>query len=108
MSSIKINSGTGSTAQSALQQAKKKAAASLAQQLGLVPAPAPKLTSDEWTAVREKAKARGDVEHSEACPICQEEFKTQDQVLLSCSHVFHKICLTNFERFSGTKVCPIW
>lgn len=103
MSTVKV-SKPGS-AQAALSQAKKKAAASLAQQLGLIPAPAPKLTQSEWSAVRDRARARG--ETAEPCPICQEEFKDSEQVLLSCSHVFHKTCLRNFEKFSGTKVCPI-
>lgn len=29
------------------------------------------------------------------------------QVLLSCSHVFHKACLQSFERFSGIRSCPL-
>ncbi|RXN17337.1 RING finger 32 isoform X1 [Labeo rohita] len=29
------------------------------------------------------------------------------QVLLSCSHVFHKVCLKSFEKFSGRKSCPM-
>eukprot|EP00002_Diphylleia_rotans_P038098 TRINITY_DN8608_c0_g1_i6.p1 TRINITY_DN8608_c0_g1~~TRINITY_DN8608_c0_g1_i6.p1 ORF type:complete len:247 (+),score=15.52 TRINITY_DN8608_c0_g1_i6:129-869(+) len=29
------------------------------------------------------------------------------QVLLSCSHIFHKECLASFEKHSGTKNCPI-
>ena len=29
------------------------------------------------------------------------------QVILSCSHVFHKNCLQAFERFSGKKTCPM-
>lgn len=38
---------------------------------------------------------------SAPCPICQDPFEQEDQVLLSCTHVFHKACLKNFERFSG-------
>ena len=30
-----------------------------------------------------------------------------DQVLLSCSHVFHERCIRSFERFSHEKCCPI-
>lgn len=82
-------------------------ASALAQQLGLAPVPVPKLTSSQWTEVRLRAQARGDTSHTESCPICTEEFKGSEQVLLSCSHVFHKICLRNFELFSGNKVCPI-
>ena len=29
------------------------------------------------------------------------------QVLLSCSHVFHRVCLRSVERFSGKKSCPL-
>lgn len=29
------------------------------------------------------------------------------QVLLSCSHVFHRACLQSFETFSGRKCCPL-
>ena len=37
-----------------------------------------------------------------------EEFKIPNsEVVLSCSHVFHKHCLANFEKFSKTKACPI-
>jgi len=80
----------------------------LAQQLGLVPAPAPKLTGEQWSEVRARARERGQTEHDEPCPICQEEFKGSEQVLLSCSHVFHRACLASFEKFAGkARVCPI-
>lgn len=29
------------------------------------------------------------------------------QVLLSCSHVFHKQCMASFERFARNKCCPL-
>ena len=31
----------------------------------------------------------------------------QDQILLSCSHVFHKTCLESYERHVQLKCCPI-
>lgn len=76
----------------------------LAQKMDLAPKPAPKLTTEEWEKVHAKAMDR---DMSEECPICCEEFRDQDQVLLSCTHVFHKVCLANFERFSGQRSCPI-
>ena len=33
------------------------------------------------------------------CPICLEEFRPGEQVILSCSHVFHEKCLSSFENF---------
>lgn len=29
------------------------------------------------------------------------------QVLLSCSHTFHAVCLSSFERHSGSRSCPV-
>ena len=37
------------------------------------------------------------------CPICLEEFRTGEQVILSCSHVFHEACLTSFEAFQASQ-----
>ena len=118
MGSVRLKPNSGSSAASALAGAKRRAVGkadgagsslTLAQQLGLTPKPAPKLTGDEWADVRERARARGDVLTAASCPICCEDFKGTEQVLLSCSHVFHKVCLLNFEKFAATKakVCPI-
>jgi len=41
------------------------------------------------------------------CAICRDEFRIDGQVLLSCSHVFHKICLDSYEKFSKSKSCPL-
>ncbi|XP_078661910.1 RING finger protein 32-like [Branchiostoma floridae x Branchiostoma belcheri] len=78
---------------------------SLAQKLGLVEAPEQPLTEEEWQTVKHRACHRDD--HTQPCVICKEDFGTQEQVLLSCSHVFHKACLQAFERFSGKKTCPL-
>ncbi|XP_066300181.1 RING finger protein 32-like [Branchiostoma lanceolatum] len=78
---------------------------SLAQKLGLVEAPKQPLTEEEWQSVKHRASHRDD--HTQPCVICKEDFGTQEQVLLSCSHVFHKACLQAFERFSGKKTCPL-
>ncbi|XP_026218641.1 RING finger protein 32 [Anabas testudineus] len=77
----------------------------LAQKLGLVASPAERLTEDEWTQVKGRSVQQGD--SAQPCAICREEFCIQPQVLLSCSHVFHKVCLQAFERFSGRKCCPM-
>lgn len=125
---------------------------SLAQQRGLVPAPAALLSTAEWDAVELRAKRRADEEAAAAaaaatkvstathgaasvtasgaatgaarcssavasaastlaheangryclsigtCPICMEEFGLREQVLLSCSHLFHRSCIESFER----------
>uniref|UniRef100_A0A4W4F4L0 RING-type domain-containing protein n=1 Tax=Electrophorus electricus TaxID=8005 RepID=A0A4W4F4L0_ELEEL len=76
----------------------------LAQRLGLVAAPR-RLTAVEWTGIKSRSLQEGDSVHP--CVICREEFRLQPQVLLSCSHVFHKTCLEAFECFSGRKCCPM-
>uniref|UniRef100_A0A3Q4HEK3 Ring finger protein 32 n=1 Tax=Neolamprologus brichardi TaxID=32507 RepID=A0A3Q4HEK3_NEOBR len=77
----------------------------LAQKLGLVASPRERLTEDEWTRVKERSVQQE--ESAQPCAICREEFQLQPQVLLSCSHVFHRACLQAFERFSGRKRCPL-
>uniref|UniRef100_A0A8D3EFF7 Ring finger protein 32 n=1 Tax=Scophthalmus maximus TaxID=52904 RepID=A0A8D3EFF7_SCOMX len=77
----------------------------LAQKMGLVAAPAERLMEDEWMQVKARSAQQG--ESTQPCAICREEFRLQPQVLLSCSHVFHRACLQAFERFSGRKCCPM-
>ncbi|XP_064188850.1 RING finger protein 32 [Anguilla rostrata] len=77
----------------------------LAQKLGLADAPPAPLTADEWSRVKSRSVDEGD--SSQPCVICREEFRLQPQVLLSCSHVFHRVCLQAFEKFSGRKCCPM-
>lgn len=78
---------------------------SLAQRLGLVSKPDPPLDNQAWNQVEQKAAQRE--EHKGACPICQENFKTLPSVILSCSHVLHKQCLSSFEKYANIKCCPI-
>ncbi|XP_030045772.1 RING finger protein 32 [Microcaecilia unicolor] len=78
---------------------------SLAQKLGLVEAPSLPLTVAEWNKVKRRSIEQGD--SSQPCVICREEFELHPQVLLSCSHVFHKACLQAFEKFTGRKICPM-
>ncbi|KAK9527660.1 hypothetical protein VZT92_014202 [Zoarces viviparus] len=77
----------------------------LAQKWGLVASPAGRITEDEWTRVKARSVRQGD--SAQPCAICREEFCLQPQVLLSCSHVFHRACLQAFERFSGRRCCPM-
>ncbi|XP_072010059.1 RING finger protein 32 isoform X2 [Engystomops pustulosus] len=77
----------------------------LAQRLGIVEAPAVPLTTDEWVQVKRRSVQQGD--SLQPCVICKEEFRLQSQVLLSCSHVFHRNCLEAYEKFTGRKTCPM-
>ncbi|XP_072508206.1 RING finger protein 32 isoform X2 [Notamacropus eugenii] len=77
----------------------------LAQKLGLIEPPPLPLSAEEWAKVKERSIKQGDSMHP--CSICREEFELQSQVLLSCSHVFHKACLQAFEKFTGKKTCPL-
>ena len=84
-------------------------ALSLAERLGLVDAPAALLSETDWLAIKTRSNDRGDSLHP--CPICQEAFTpllpSSQQVLLSCSHSFHRSCLHSFESFSAHKQCPL-
>ncbi|XP_016052493.1 PREDICTED: RING finger protein 32 [Miniopterus natalensis] len=77
----------------------------LAQRLGLFEPPPLPLSSDEWEKVKQRSVAQGD--SMQPCPICKEEFQLRPQVLLSCSHVFHRACLQAFEKFTSKKTCPL-
>ncbi|XP_032763089.1 RING finger protein 32 isoform X3 [Rattus rattus] len=77
----------------------------LAQKLGLLALPPLPLSSDEWEKVKQRSLLQGD--SMQPCPICKEEFELQPQVLLSCSHVFHRACLQAFEKFTNRKTCPL-
>lgn len=77
----------------------------LAQKFGLVDAPKQLLSETEWSGVKAKSNKRDD--SGEPCVICKEDFGLQEQVILSCSHVFHRACLQAFERFTGRKTCPM-
>lgn len=83
----------------------KPAPFTLAQRLGLVEAPELLLSENQWKEVKEKSNSRQD--SALPCVICKEDFGLQQQVLLSCSHVFHRTCLEAFEKFSGKKSCPM-
>ncbi|ETW00692.1 hypothetical protein H310_07251 [Aphanomyces invadans] len=79
----------------------------LAQKKGLVQAPPPKLSQNQWEDCEAKAEERGDTVHP--CSICREPFGLAPKVILSCTHMFHQNCLASFERFLRTnqRVCPL-
>ncbi|OQR93571.1 hypothetical protein ACHHYP_20098 [Achlya hypogyna] len=83
----------------------RRARPTLAQKIGLVPGPPPKLSRNQWEDCEEAAEARGDA----LCSICREPFGVAAKVILSCSHLFHHACLSSFERFMRTsaRVCPL-
>jgi hypothetical protein len=88
----------------------------LAQRIGLI-----QMTNTEtdnhlseaaWNVIKQRSNDRQD--SNCPCAICQEDFGLEPQVLLSCSHVFHRACLTTFEKFvshnangSDLRTCPI-
>jgi hypothetical protein len=81
---------------------------SLSEIRGLVKPKLPEmvpLTKPEWDFIETKLFDRKE----STCPICMEHFKSGHEVLLSCSHMFHRNCLTSFENFmkSNEKTCPI-
>jgi len=70
------------------------------------------LTEEAWNAIKQRSNERED--SNCPCAICQEDFGLGQQVLLSCSHVFHRACLTTFEKYvshnhngSDHRTCPI-
>lgn len=85
----------------------------LAQRLGVSAAPAAVrvLSLTDWETVEEQAAARNESH----CPICMVGFNQGSEVLLSCSHIFHRACIASFERFtdnsnskkSKERSCPI-
>ena len=70
----------------------------LAQKRGLIAAPAElkQLTVEEWEDVEYTATLRQET----ACPICMTGFNQQMEVLLSCTHMFHRTCIASFEKFN--------
>ena len=63
------------------------------------------LSLEEWKCVEAKTIKREDFKGD--CPICMDKLSNRESVILSFSHVFHKICLKNFERFSAVTKCPL-
>jgi len=97
----------GACGSSKFVQQKESSKSTLAQKLGIVPGPPQCLSEAEWGELETRCARRKD--SYEPCPICQQEFGTDMQLILSCSHVFHKECLEAFERFvrSKERSCPL-
>jgi Ring finger domain len=86
----------------------RRASLNLAQIRGFEQRPPEKLTAEQWTAVESASDERGD--SAAPCPICREHFRcNEEQVILNCSHQFHRACLNAFERFlrSSARTCPL-
>lgn len=80
----------------------------MAQSRGLVAIPTPAiepLKDYEWDSIEKGVAGRQDA----YCPICMEGFNRGFEVLLSCSHMYHRSCLQSFEKFMKTaeRACPI-
>ena len=80
---------------------------SLSQRKGLTEKPTKSIVVDisEWHGIECRLKDRNEA----YCPICMIGFKDGNEVLLSCSHIFHRACLVSFENFMDKKerCCPI-
>ena len=63
------------------------------------------LSLNQWKKVEEQTIKRED--YKGECPICLDKLACRESVILSCSHVFHKVCLQNFEKFSSVTKCPL-
>ena len=62
------------------------------------------LSALDWRVIEGSLAGRGDAH----CPICMEPF-VGHEVLLSCSHMFHRPCLLAFERVvrASQRRCPV-
>ena len=78
---------------------------SLAQKLGLVEGPPPLLSEEQWEQIKEKSNRR--LDSTNPCPICKDHFQLLPQLLLSCSHIFHKSCIESYEKFVKRRMCPV-
>ena len=47
------------------------------------------MSENEWEKVKQKSIKREAFKN--ACVICKDDFRLEDQVLLSCTHVFHRV-----------------
>lgn len=92
-----------------IEKSVRATSVTISQQRGLVPMPPSVhiLTPAEWDAIEMQLDERMEA----YCPICMEGFKQGSEVLLSCSHMFHKNCIQSFEKFSASsnkdRHCPV-
>jgi ribosomal protein L37AE/L43A len=88
----------------------KRSEPTLAQKRGLVPMNEKEfdtLKPLDWYLVERNIQKK--VEPDAFCPICMGPFVQNEEVLLSCGHIFHKVCLRSFENFvkNGDITCPL-
>jgi hypothetical protein len=76
-----------------------------AQKVGLKEITKMPLSINEWKKLESQSLNRND--HTSNCPICLDSLSKRESLILSCSHVFHKFCIQNFEKFTNNKKCPI-
>ena len=76
-----------------------------AEKVGIKPIKQFPLSVDQWRKI-EKETTKREVFKGE-CPICLDKLASRESVILSCSHVFHKVCLHNFEKLSSVTKCPL-
>ena len=62
---------------------------SLAQKIGLSDIPNMPLSIQEWKMIEEKSMKRND--HASNCPICLDSLAKRESIILSCTHIFHKV-----------------
>ena len=87
------------------QQQKFLNGLTFAEKIGLKKINKMPLNIKQWRNLEDQTINRN--VHKGACPICLENLYKKDSLILSCSHVFHKICIQNFEKFSLSRKCPI-
>ncbi|KAI8614672.1 hypothetical protein BC830DRAFT_1126327 [Chytriomyces sp. MP71] len=78
----------------------------LAQKLGLLETPRQPLPASEWQNIKQKAHTTHAAYRTD-CAICHEPFAAYSQVILSCSHSFHRACIAAYERHTKSKRCPL-
>jgi hypothetical protein len=59
----------------------------------------------DWGQIEELCFKRKDY----LCPICIMPFKCRNELVLSCTHIFHAPCLKSFEKYTANhqKLCPV-
>jgi hypothetical protein len=72
----------------------------LAQKLDLVAKPPTPLSVSQWDVVKSQSASC-----AANCPICLESFKLRDQIILPCSHVYHRVCFTYYIRYLKSESC---
>ncbi|XP_065645958.1 RING finger protein 32 isoform X2 [Hydra vulgaris] len=80
---------------------------SLAEKLGIFETKINrKLSETDWENQKKLSLKRN--VFSEPCPICKEPYTPNRlEVILTCSHVFHKTCIQSFFKLSNKLCCPM-